>query len=205
MESTNDAAWMAVPGRVKIRLRPFLSGDYDAVFDLWSRCEGIGLGDSDTREAIAAYLARNPGMSAVAVATAPGGRADQAGTGDGGRSAPEAAPETLVGAVLCGHDGRRGTIHHLAVEPSHRRRGVARALVEWCLERLRGAGIIKCNIFVWGDNEEGAAFWKREGWDSRGDLVVMQRWTSAEAAASAASTATRTGAEDAGGCGPRDC
>lgn len=167
------------------RLRPFVAADYDAVFALWRGTEGIGLGDSDTREAITAYLTRNPGMSAVAV------------TAD--------AAETIVGAVLCGHDGRRGTIHHLAVAPAYRRRGVARALVDRSLSRLNEAGILKCNIFVWNDNDEGAAFWKREGWAPRGDLVVMQHWTSEAAAASAARAASGPDAAGAGGCGTRDC
>lgn len=137
-------------------LRPFVLGDYDAVYDLWSRSEGVGLGDSDTRSAIAAYLERNPGMSAVAIDAASGGG-------------------SIVGAALCGHDGRRGTLHHVAVEPSYRRRGIARALVDWGIARLGEAGIAKCNIFLWRDNTDGAAFWTREGWVGRADLVVMQR------------------------------
>lgn len=145
-------------------LRPMTLEDYDAVFDLWRRCEGIGLGDSDAPSAIADYLARNPGMSAVAI---------DAASGTPRRGA-------IVGAVLCGHDGRRGTLHHLAVEPSHRRRGIARALTQWCLDRLLEAGIPKCNLFLWRDNADGAAFWTRDGWSAREDLVVMQRWTAFE-------------------------
>ncbi len=130
------------------------SGDYDAVFALWSRCTGIGLGTSDTRPAITAYLARNPGMSAVAV-----------------------KDPSLLGAVLCGHDGRRGTLHHLAVEPAHRREGIARALVSWCITALADAGIDKCNIFLWRNNADGEGFWLREGWSPRPDIILVQRFT----------------------------
>ncbi len=136
--------------------------DYDAVFELWSRSAGVGLGASDTRPAIAAYLERNPGMSAVAVSPTTGG-------------AP--VPPSLLGAVLCGHDGRRGTLHHLAVESSQRRQGIARALVSWCIVGLGDAGIEKCNIFLWRDNVDGEGFWHREGWSARPDIMLVQRFT----------------------------
>jgi ribosomal protein S18 acetylase RimI-like enzyme len=144
--------------------------DYVAVYDLWKRCSGIGLGASDTRDAIAGYLERNPGTSPVAVPAAP-------------PSAPDAPPSAtaashpLLGAALCGHDGRRGTLHHVAVDPAHRRRGIARALVDWCIDRLAESGIEKCNIFLWRDNTEGQAFWLREGWSPRQDIILVQRFT----------------------------
>ena len=61
--------------------------DYDDVLALWESIDGLGVhpDESDSRERIAKYLARSPGLSFVA------------------RDA--AAP---VGAVLCGTDGRRG-------------------------------------------------------------------------------------------------
>jgi len=135
------------------KLRPLVSGDYDAVRALWERSAGIGLNESDTREAIDLFLVRNPGLSLVVLA--PDGR--------------------LAGAVLCGHDGRRGYLHHLAVDDTHRRRGLGRALVGRCLEQLRTLGIPKCNIYLFADNAEGRAFWLREGWAVRDDLVVLQR------------------------------
>ena len=135
------------------RLRDFTLADYDAALALWQSCEGIGLNASDTRPAIAAYLVRNPGLSLVAT--------DAAGA--------------LVGAVLCGHDGRRGYLHHLAVASAHRRRGLGRRLVETALDRLRVTGIPKCNLFLYATNTDGRAFWERCGWSARTDLVLIQR------------------------------
>jgi ribosomal protein S18 acetylase RimI-like enzyme len=83
----------------------------------------------------------------------------------------------IVGAVLCGHDGRRGYLHHLAVAPAHRHNGIGRALVEACLAKLGHIGIQKCNIFLFSDNEPGEAFWKHIGWNGRGDLKVLQKPT----------------------------
>ena len=132
-------------------VRPFRMQDYDAAFALWRRCEGIGLGASDTKAAIAAYLRRNPGLSFVAHRK--------------GR---------LVGTVLCGHDGRRGYLHHLAVSKRYRREGLGRRLVDICLESLRRMDIHKCNIFVFADNVEGLTFWTRTGWTPRPDLSLLQ-------------------------------
>jgi len=134
-----------------ISIRLFRLADYDAVFRLWRRSEGVGLNESDSRAGIAAYLRRNPGLSFVAVKT--------------GR---------IVGAVLCGHDGRRGYLQHLAVAKRYRRRGVGLRLVEACLTKLRAQGFHKCNIFVYDDNVTGQEFWQHNGWKLRADLRLMQ-------------------------------
>ena len=133
-------------------IRAMTGADYDAVVALWRVTDGIGLSEADEPGAIAAYLERNPGLSRVAF------------RGD-----------ALVGAVLCGHDGRRGYVHHLAVVPAERGHGLGRALAEECLERLGALGIGKVNIFVYAGNAEGQAFWRATGWTARDDLLVMQR------------------------------
>jgi ribosomal protein S18 acetylase RimI-like enzyme len=135
-----------------VDIRPFSMAAYNHVLALWQQCEGVGLSQADSRQAIQAYLHRNPGMSLIAA--------------DG---------PTVVGAVLCGHDGRRGYIHHLAVAPSYRRRGLGRSLVERCLASLRQAGIDKCHIFIFNDNPAGSAFWEATGWTPRGDIGVLSR------------------------------
>jgi ribosomal protein S18 acetylase RimI-like enzyme len=126
--------------------------DYDAVRALWEQSEGVGLTPSDAQPAVEAYLKRNAGLSLVA------------------------REETrIVAAILCGHDGRRGYLYHLAVTPEYRRRGIGRSLVDACLTRLAAEGIHKCTIFVYGRNQSGQEFWRQTGWKDRADLVVLQR------------------------------
>jgi putative acetyltransferase len=132
-------------------VRPFRVEDYDAVVALWRRTEGVGLNESDTRRAIAAYLRHNPRLSFVAEK-------------DG----------RIIGAVLCGHDGRRGYLHHLAVSKRHRKCGIGRRLVGVCLAKLRKAGIQKCNIFIFANNAAGMKFWTHTGWNLRTELRLMQ-------------------------------
>ncbi|MFT3867224.1 MAG: GNAT family N-acetyltransferase [Nibricoccus sp.] len=133
-------------------LRPLTLADYDEAYALWQRTEGMGLGASDTREAIAFFLDRNPGLSLVAC--------DATGR--------------LIGTVLCGHDGRRGYLHHLAVEKTSRKQGIGRALVDACLNRLAALKIAKCNLFIFADNTEGRTFWTHQGWTTREDIVLVQ-------------------------------
>lgn len=123
-------------------IRAFVAADYVRARELWERTEGMGLNESDTEAAIGKFLERNAGFSAIAT------------TADG----------QVIGAVLCGHDGRRGLLHHLAIASAHRGRGIGRQLVDFCFARLAEAGIPRCNIYVYEENGEGTKFWLHNGW-----------------------------------------
>ena len=131
-------------------LRPFRPEDIAAARALWQATPGVGLSAADAPQALAAFLARNPGTSFVAESE--------------GR---------LVGTILVGHDGRRGLIHHLAVAGDQRRAGLGRALVEAGLSALHSQGIDKCHLMVFADNAEGAAFWTAIGATRRAELDLF--------------------------------
>jgi ribosomal protein S18 acetylase RimI-like enzyme len=134
----------------EIITREFSLDDYDAGLQLWQRVEGLEVAEGDDREGVAQFLARNPGLSRVAT--------------DG---------PAIVGVVLCGHDGRRGHIYHLAVDPAYRRYGLGKRLVQECLDRLRRAGIVRAIILVADYNLGGAEFWKRAGWEDIPGAIPM--------------------------------
>jgi len=130
--------------------------DYDAVYALWATQPGIGLHDpEDSRKGMAYYLRRNPASCFVAE--------------DDSREAP--APPQVVGAVLCGNDGRRGYINHLAVAREYRGQGIGRALVNACLAAMRKEGICRCSFAVFRDNETGNAFWDAMGSVRRNEIL----------------------------------
>lgn len=137
-----------------IHLRPFTISDYAQARSLWEATPGVGLSAADAREPIDAFLRRNPGTCFVAV--------------DG---------DALIGTILCGHDGRRGLIHHLVTATSHRRQGIATLLLKHGLQALRDAGIDKCHLLVFRSNDAGLAFWRASAAQERVELALFSLGT----------------------------
>ncbi|HEY2140321.1 MAG TPA: GNAT family N-acetyltransferase [Chthoniobacterales bacterium] len=136
----------------RVTIREFVMGDYDGAIALWNSVEGVEICEGDSREEIEDYLKRNPGLSRVA-------------EGDG----------KIVGVALCGHDGRRGWIYHVAIAPAYRRRKVGQRLLEDCVRALRQAGLKRAIILVAGDNPAGHEFWLRNGWEDIAGAIAMTR------------------------------
>lgn len=133
-----------------ITTREFSISDYEAAVELWSRVEGVEIAEGDDRAGVQAFLDRNPHLSRIAT-----------------------AGSTLVGVALCGHDGRRGHIYHLAIDPTCRGLGLGRRLVEECIDGLRHYGIQRAIILVATDNPLGREFWKRSGWEELAGALAM--------------------------------
>ena len=134
-----------------IKVLPLTISDYDSINALWN---SVGMSKralnpvDDSREGIERYLKRNPNTCFKAVT-------------EGGQ---------LVGVILSGHDGRRGLVHHLCVNPSFQRGGIATKLVKTAEEALKKEGIQKIFILVFENNEKGNAFWEKQGYSLRTNL-----------------------------------
>lgn len=138
---------------MNVTIRLMQAEDYDALYALWLSCRGMGLNDvDDSREGIARYLARNPRTCFAAE--------------EGGK---------LLGAIMAGHDGRRGFIYHTCVSPQARGCGLGRQLVEAALEALKEEGIAKAALLVFAENESGNAFWEKLGFTTRDDVNYRNR------------------------------
>ena len=133
-----------------ISTRAFSIDDYDGAVELWKRVEGLEIAEGDDRESVAQFIARNPGLSRVAT--------DRSRT---------------VGVALCGYDGRRGHIYHLAVDPAYQGHGLGKRLLDECLEGLRRAGVKRVIILVADDNSRGRGFWRRCGWEDVPGAIAM--------------------------------
>lgn len=122
--------------------------DYDQVYTLWSKIKGFGIRSiDDSREGIERFLKRNPTTSVVAEE-------------DG----------KIVGAILCGHDGRRGCFYHVCVDEEYRMRGIGKSMVVFAMEALKEEKINKVSLIAFTKNDIGNAFWKEIGWTKREDL-----------------------------------
>ena len=122
--------------------------DYEQVYALWRQIQGFGIRSiDDSREGIERFLRRNPDTSVVAVE-------------DG----------KIVGAILCGHDGRRGCLYHVCVDEAYRMRGIGKSMVVFAMEALKIEQISKVSLIAFMKNDMGNAFWKEIGWTKRQDL-----------------------------------
>ncbi|HVT42320.1 MAG TPA: GNAT family N-acetyltransferase [Acidimicrobiales bacterium] len=120
-------------------LRDATPDDIDAVVSFWLRhAEPTS---TDSPEAVAALLAFDPGALIVAESD-----------GD------------IVGSVVAGWDGWRGSIYRLAVAPASRRAGLATALLQAAEARLAGLGAQRVHAIVVGSNAPAVAFWDASGW-----------------------------------------
>lgn len=126
-------------------------GDAQAVLAVWDAARSAGADVTDGPEDYARLLARSP--DAVLVAEEDG---------------------VVVGTVIAAWDGWRGAIARLAVLPSHRRRGVGRALVDAGEQRLRDHGARRVNVLVYSDDEGAADLWTERGYVT--DSRIVRYW-----------------------------
>jgi ribosomal protein S18 acetylase RimI-like enzyme len=120
-----------------VEVRPFEGCDHAQVVALWSEVFADDPPWNEPSEMIRRKLAIQPQLFLVAHL-------------DG----------RVVGTVLAGFDGVRGWIHHLAVLPRHRRRGIATALVRAAERGLREMGCPKINLQVRAGNDSVIAFYR---------------------------------------------
>ena len=76
----------------------------------------------------------------------------------------------IVGAILCGHDGRRGCLYHVCVQEAYRKHGIGQKLVGACVDALAAEHINKINLIAFKKNEVGNRFWQGLGWTFREDV-----------------------------------
>jgi len=127
--------------------------DYEQAARLWqSMDKGAHFSRSDVPAEIEKKLSRDPDLFLVAEL-------------DG----------ELAGTVIGGFDGRRGMVYHLAVAASHRRRGVAGALLRELEKRLAAKGCIRSFLLVHANNEEARALYQKHNWVLLDEDVVYSK------------------------------
>jgi ribosomal protein S18 acetylase RimI-like enzyme len=81
----------------------------------------------------------------------------------------------LRGTVMVGHDGHRGWVYYLAVQPDHRGQGLGRNLMEASENWLRRRDVPKLNLMVRHSNHAATAFYEALGYED-GEVVVLGRF-----------------------------
>jgi ribosomal protein S18 acetylase RimI-like enzyme len=129
-------------------LRPLEADDYSALVVLWSSAGWIDVRQTDTPEALAQFLHRNPYCNF--------------GVYEG---------DDLVGAVLAGHDGWRGYLYHMVVAQEYWGMGIGKQLVQAATAAIMQDGIPKVHCLVKRDNIAAQRFWESCGFVLRDELL----------------------------------
>ena len=131
-------------------VRTMEESDYDEVYKLWTTIHGFAMRSlDDSKDGVERFLDRNPGLSVVAV-----------------------ADNKIVGSILVGHDGRRGSFYHVCVHEDYRKHGIGKAMASEAMLRLKNEGISKIQLVAFKGNQLGNNFWQAEQWSEREDLNV---------------------------------
>jgi len=132
-----------------MKIQKFSMEYYDDVIQLWTNA-GINVSSSDSKEEIERMLNRNPELFLIGI-----------------------FKNKVVAVVMGGFDGRRGFVHHLAVDPKYQRSGYGTQIMSKLNENFRQKGVHKIHLFVEKRNEEAMDFYKTLGWEIREYLTMM--------------------------------
>ena len=132
-----------------MKIEQFIMKDYPKIINIWEKA-GINIGSSDTKEEIEKILKRNPDLVLV-------GKLNH----------------IIIAVVLGGYDGRRGYVHHLAVDPDYQRKGYGKKLMDELMQRFKKMRVHKVHLFIEKYNSSVINFYKQLGWEIRDDLVMM--------------------------------
>lgn len=127
--------------------------DYPAVRALWERA-GLAI-RPDGRDSPAQFARQIAGGTQTVIGVRAGTR--------------------LIGVVLATHDGRRGWINRLAVDPDFRRQGVGLHLIA-CAERvLRAQGMLIIAALVEDWNSASLSLLRRAGYVQHPDITYLSK------------------------------
>ncbi|MFX0010759.1 MAG: GNAT family N-acetyltransferase [Candidatus Hermodarchaeota archaeon] len=132
-----------------MKIENFNLQHYHEVLELWKKA-GIAIGSSDSIEETALILERNPDLFLV------------------GKE-----QEKIIAVVIGAFDGRRGYVHHLAVDPDYQRKGYGKAIMNELTERFKQKRIQKIHLFIQKENKKVLDFYNKQGWEVRDDIIMM--------------------------------
>lgn len=126
-----------------IFIRTAERADLDAVLRLWDTAEAEP-SHTDDFDGLSGLLDRDPGAMLVAE-----------------------VESQIIGSVIAGWDGWRGSIYRLAIHPDYRRRGLAHRLLSEAERRLTDLGARRLQAIVVESDARATGFWRASGWSEQ--------------------------------------
>ena len=136
----------------KLNIREMTDTDLPVVQTLWKEA-GFNLSFSDTLPELKKMLQHNPNLCLVLELSN--------------------NEKKIIGAVLGGFDGRRGWIHHLAINPLYQNKRIGTKIMDELTQRFENMGVAKLKLEILEKNKNVIEFYKKIGWDLRNDLKTM--------------------------------
>lgn len=134
-----------------MEIRAFRQDDFEEVITLWERCDLLRPWN-DPEMDIERKLNHDADLFLVAVA--------------GGE---------IVGTLMGGYDGHRGSAYYLGVHPDYQGRGFANALINRLEKKLIARGCPKMNVTVREENDAVAGFYEKLDYETQDSLVLGKR------------------------------
>ena len=134
---------------IKMKIEKFKIEYYDEVVGLWRKA-GVEIVSSDTIDEVTRVLNRNPDLFLIGK-----------------------LHEKVISVVIGAFDGRRGYVHHLAVDPDYQKMGFGKTIMDALIEQFRTKNIQKVHLFIEKSKKSVVKFYSNLGWDVREDLVMM--------------------------------
>ena len=134
---------------INMKIEKFKIEYYDDVLKLWRKA-GIEVVSSDTIDEVTRVLNRNPDLFLIGK-----------------------IKERVMAVVMGAFDGRRGYVHHLAVDPDYQKKGFGKTIMDALIEQFRKMNIHKVHLFIEKSKRNVVEFYNNLGWDVRKDLIMM--------------------------------
>ncbi|MFX0060291.1 MAG: GNAT family N-acetyltransferase [Candidatus Hodarchaeota archaeon] len=132
-----------------MEIKTFTMEFYDDIVNIWKKA-GVSVGSSDTKGEIEKMLNQNQELFLIGK-----------------------LKKRVVAVVMGAFDGRRGYVHHLAVDPEYQNRGYGRLIMDKLMNKFRELNIHKIHLFIEKYNKRVVEFYQRLGWEIRDDLIMM--------------------------------
>jgi len=134
---------------INMKIEKFKIEYYDEVVELWRKA-GIEIVSSDTIDEVTRVLNRNPDLFLIGK-----------------------LHEKVISVVIGAFDGRRGYVHHLAVDPDYQKMGFGKTIMDALIEQFRTKNIQKIHLFIEKSKKSVVDFYSYLGWEVREDLIMM--------------------------------